>query len=262
VVSYENADELWFELIGMVPVILRREADYEALLLLLSRHWRDRTTAHLHSDFVTILQLRDDEVQWNLWALFRIETDPWLWLEGTENAPKLSITLWNGSRVTKHFSKDDDIREVYDFVAVFDLIWHRPEILKSVHQPDSELRAEPREGYEHEYHSVLRHFTATAPEILGFRREVGEHIDVYLAKVQIAVFQRENEDQPTKGHTVLLLRKLLQPKAAQVFIRRSTIYGGQLLSSIKTSDTKLRKKLLYMREGRLKQLPELSAPTQ
>ena len=54
-VSYENADELWFELIGMVPVILRREADYEALLLLLSRHWRDRTTAHLHSDFVTIL---------------------------------------------------------------------------------------------------------------------------------------------------------------------------------------------------------------
>jgi hypothetical protein len=95
VVSYENADELWFELIGMVPVILRREADYEALLLLLSRHWRDRTTAHLHSDFVTILQLRDDEVQWNLWTLFRIEADPCLWLEGTENAPKLSIRLWN-----------------------------------------------------------------------------------------------------------------------------------------------------------------------
>jgi hypothetical protein len=53
--SCENADEFWFELIGMVLIMLRREADYEALLLLLSRHWRDRTTAHLHSDFVTIL---------------------------------------------------------------------------------------------------------------------------------------------------------------------------------------------------------------
>jgi hypothetical protein len=33
--SYENADEFWFELIGMVLIMLRREADYEPLLLLL-----------------------------------------------------------------------------------------------------------------------------------------------------------------------------------------------------------------------------------
>jgi hypothetical protein len=36
--SYKTADEFWFELIGMIPIMLRREADYEAFLNLLSRH--------------------------------------------------------------------------------------------------------------------------------------------------------------------------------------------------------------------------------
>jgi hypothetical protein len=76
--SYKNADEFWFELISMVPIMLRREADYEALLLPLSRHWRDQTTVHLHSDLVTILQLRVVDVQWCLGILFRIEADPQL----------------------------------------------------------------------------------------------------------------------------------------------------------------------------------------
>ena len=71
---------------------------------------------------------------------------------------------------------------MYEFVSVFDLIWHRHEI----HKPDSELKAEPREGYEHEYHFVLRHVTVAATEILDLGRKVGEYIEVDLAMVQIA----------------------------------------------------------------------------
>lgn len=200
--KYTIADEFWFELIGMIPIMPRREADYEAFLNLLSRHWRDRVTAYLHSDFVIILRLREDEVQWGLWTLFQIEADPRLWLEVTEmseKAPKLSIRLWNESRVTKHFSKDDNIREVYEFVAVFDPIWHRHEILKSIRKSDSELKSEPREGYEHEYNFILRHFTATAPTILELGRKVGEYIDVDLAMVQIADLAAEERGPMYRG---------------------------------------------------------------